>query len=58
MSTLTVELNDVNFGSQSIPTLIVFHDGRPVREFVGVQSEATLLSAIEQAGTEDNGRHG
>jgi thioredoxin 1 len=38
------------YGVQSIPTLIVFRNGEPVRGFVGVQSETTLLTAINQAG--------
>lgn len=38
-------------GIRSIPTLIVFRDGQPVREFVGVQREADLLAAIEEART-------
>ena len=38
------------YGVQSIPTLIVFRDGESVRGFVGVQSEAALLAAIDQAG--------
>jgi len=33
----------------SIPTLIVFKDGKPVKQFVGVQSEETLTQAIESA---------
>jgi thioredoxin 1 len=37
-------------GIQSIPTLMVFRDGEVVREFVGVQSEADLLTAVEEAG--------
>ncbi len=37
-------------GIRSIPTLIVFSDGEVVREFVGVQSEADLLAAVEEAG--------
>ena len=36
-------------GVQSIPTLILFKDGDEVRRFVGVQSEAVLVSAIEKA---------
>lgn len=37
------------FGIRSIPTLIVFKDGTPVQQFVGVQMEAILLAAIEEA---------
>lgn len=38
------------FGIRSIPTLMIFKDGRPVQQFVGVQSESTLVSALQQAG--------
>ena len=34
------------YGIQSIPTLIVFRNGEAVHRFVGVQSEAALLTAI------------
>ena len=34
-------------GVQSIPALILFKDGEEVSRFVGVQSETTLVSAIE-----------
>ncbi len=37
------------FGIRSIPTLIVFKDGTPVQQFVGVQMEGILLAAIEEA---------
>ena len=37
------------FGVQSIPTLIVFKDGQPVKQFVGVQQAATLVAALEAA---------
>jgi len=37
------------FGVQSIPTLIVFKDGKPVKQFVGVQQAATLVAALEAA---------
>ena len=37
------------FGVQIIPTLIVFKDGRPVKQFVGVQQAATLVAALEAA---------
>lgn len=33
---------------QSIPTLILYKDGQPVRQFVGVQQKSTLLSAIQE----------
>jgi len=35
------------FGIQSIPTLLLFKDGKQVKEFVGTQSRAVLMSAIE-----------
>lgn len=34
------------YGIISIPTLIIFKDGKPVKQFVGVQSEARILDAI------------
>ncbi len=37
------------FGIRSIPTLIVFKDGKAVQQFVGVQSESQLVNAIEVA---------
>ena len=37
------------YGIRSIPTLIVFKDGKPVQHFVGVQSEKQLITAIESA---------
>jgi thioredoxin 1 len=39
-----------NYRVQSIPTLLVFRDGKVVNQFVGVQSESVLVSAIESAG--------
>ena len=33
---------------RSIPTLIVFRDGEPVRRFVGVQQKETLAAAINE----------
>lgn len=35
------------FGVMSIPTLIVFKDGKKVQQFVGVQSEEKLKSALD-----------
>ncbi len=35
------------FGVRSIPTLILFKDGREVERFVGVQQKETLRAAIE-----------
>lgn len=35
------------FGVMSVPTLIVFKGGSVVQQFVGVQSEQTLLEALD-----------
>lgn len=35
------------FGIRSIPTLIIFKDGKPVQQFVGVKSKSTLLKAVK-----------
>ena len=37
------------YGIQAIPTLIIFKDGKPVQQFVGVRQESELISAIESA---------
>ena len=37
------------FSIDSIPTLIVFKDGKPVQQFVGVTQAETLVSAIQAA---------
>ena len=37
------------FGIMSIPTLLILKDGKPVKQFVGVQQAATLVSALEAA---------
>ena len=39
----------VRFNVMSIPTILVFKDGKLVQQFVAVQPEAKLLSAIESA---------
>ncbi|MGD9874320.1 MAG: thioredoxin [Kiritimatiellia bacterium] len=35
------------FGVRSIPTLIIFKDGKAAKTFVGVQQDAKLVSEIE-----------
>jgi thioredoxin 1 len=35
------------FGIRSIPTLIIFKDGKAVQQFVGLSQEKELLAAIE-----------
>ena len=35
-------------GIQAIPTLIIFKDGQPVREFVGLAAEEELKSALDE----------
>ena len=37
------------FGIQSIPTLIVFKNGKPVKQFQGVTDAETLVSAVKSA---------
>jgi thioredoxin 1 len=37
-------------GVQSIPTLLLFKEGKEVARFVGLTSEADLIKAIENAG--------
>lgn len=34
------------FGVRSIPTLILFKDGAKVKDFIGVQQEATLVELL------------
>jgi len=53
-ATLTIAKLDVDahpsvamsYGIQSIPTLIVFQDGKPVQQIVGAKSKAELLSDL------------
>lgn len=35
------------FSIRSIPALIVFKDGKPVQQMIGLQTEAKLIEAIE-----------
>lgn len=37
-------------GIRAIPTILIFKEGEQVKQFVGVQQENTLLSAIKDAG--------
>ena len=37
-----------NLGIQSIPTLILFRNGKEVQRFVGLQSEVTLSEALRK----------
>jgi thioredoxin 1 len=39
----------VRFGIQSIPTLVLFKNGKVIHQFVGSHSAATLTTAIETA---------
>lgn len=34
---------------QSIPTLIIFKDGKEIKRFVGLQSEATISKSLDSA---------
>jgi thioredoxin 1 len=38
-----------NYGIMSIPTLMVFKDGKPFKTMVGVQGKDTLKKAIDEA---------
>ena len=37
------------YGVQSIPTLIIFKDGKEIKRFVGLQSEETIIASLDQA---------
>ena len=37
------------YGIRSIPTIILFKDGKPVQQFLGVQPDSVLVNAIEAA---------
>ncbi|NTW34110.1 MAG: thioredoxin [Bacteroidetes bacterium] len=36
------------FNIQSIPTIIIFKDGKPIGQFVGITEKADIVSAIEK----------
>lgn len=38
-----------DFGVRSIPTLIIFKNGKELQRFVGLQSESVLSDALSQA---------
>lgn len=38
------------YGIQSIPTLIVFKDGKPAKQFVGVTQPESLVEAVQAVG--------
>jgi thioredoxin 1 len=38
-----------NYGIMSIPTLIVFNDGKPVQQVVGLRSKADLKKLLDTA---------
>jgi thioredoxin 1 len=38
----------MQFGIMSIPTLILFKGGKPVKQFVGVQSKETLVGELNK----------
>ena len=44
----------VRMGISSIPTLVIFKEGKEVQRFVGLQSEATLSEALEDIMDEEN----
>lgn len=49
-----VDIDDIpavamGLGIQSIPTLILFKEGREVRRFIGLQTAETLSGAIDRA---------
>jgi len=35
------------FGIKSIPTIIIFKDGKNIKQFVGVQQEQTLSAELD-----------
>jgi len=39
----------LQYGVQSIPTLVILKNGAKIAQFVGVQSAATLKAALEKA---------
>ena len=49
---MDVDANDATpgqYGVMSIPTLIVFKDGKPFKQMVGVQTKEVLQAALDEA---------
>jgi thioredoxin 1 len=38
-----------NYMVQSIPTLIIFKDGKEIKRFVGLQSETSIAKSLDEA---------
>ncbi|OGG13200.1 thioredoxin [Candidatus Gottesmanbacteria bacterium RIFCSPHIGHO2_02_FULL_39_11] len=36
------------YGIMSIPTLMIFHNGQPVKQMIGVQSKETLIGELRK----------
>jgi len=41
----------MNYGVESIPTLLVFKGGQPVQRFVGIQAKSRVQEALDAAKT-------
>lgn len=41
--------NSTNYGIRSIPTIILFQNGKPVEQLVGAVSEAALKTMLDKA---------
>jgi len=42
------QATSINFGVQSIPTLLVFKDGQPVKRIVGAKPKGALLQDLSE----------
>jgi thioredoxin 1 len=52
VATLNIDENQkiaLNIGIQSIPTIIIYRDGREINRFIGLQTAETLHSALQDA---------
>lgn len=41
----------MKYGINAIPTVIVFHNGEPVKKFVGMTNKGDMSQALDQAGS-------